>query len=42
MKELINEDFNMDELLLLGDESICQYVILPVLNIHEQEAISHS
>lgn len=41
MKEIINEDFNLDELLLLGDESICQY-ITPVLNIHKQEAISHS
>lgn len=42
MKEIINENFNLDELLLLGDESICQYTILPTLTIYEQEEISHS
>jgi hypothetical protein len=42
MNEIINEDFSLDELLLLGDESLCQFVTLPVLGIHEQEAISHS
>jgi hypothetical protein len=42
MNEIINEDFSLDELLLLGDESLCQFVTLPVLNIHEQEVISHS
>jgi len=40
MNEIINQDFSLDE--LLGDESLCQFVTLPLLNIHEQEAISHS
>jgi len=42
MNEIINQDFSLDELLLLGDESLCQFVTLPLLNIHEQEVIAHS
>jgi len=42
MNEIINQNFSLDELLLLGDESLCQFVTLPVLNIHEQEVIAHS
>ena len=42
MNEIINQDFSLDELLLLGDESLCQFVTLPILNIHEQEVIAHS
>jgi hypothetical protein len=42
MNEIINQNFSLDELLLLGDESLCQFVTLPVLNIHKQEVIAHS
>jgi hypothetical protein len=42
MNKIINQDFSLYELLLLGDESLCQFVTLPVLNIHEQEVIAHS
>lgn len=42
MKETLNEDFNLDELLLLGDDSICQYSGLPsvssyILGLVEEE-----
>ena len=34
--------FDMDELLLLGDESICQYSGLPSVSSYEEEVLGHS
>ena len=34
--------FDMDELLLVGDESICQYSGLPSVSSYEEEVLGHS